>query len=187
MYQLVEPKSGRQLPEVCIGIITSFQDQRDSFFLCRQPERYFWEYHEGEGSPQYNIHLMKNLRILYCCWGWSNFTDSHLSRLVNLKELYCKDNIRFTDKGLVDLVNLQVLDCCYNKNFTDKGLTYLVNLKKLNCILNKNFTEVGLARLINLQELLYSSKNKNQFKQTTLSKIPKVHDNSLPGIFCYLY
>jgi hypothetical protein len=94
MYQVVKPKPGcPPLPEVCIGLITSFQDQQDKFFLCQQPERYFWEYQETEeDNRKWDINLMKNLRRLYCSVRTgtiSNFTDKHLAMLLNLQILHC--------------------------------------------------------------------------------------------------
>jgi hypothetical protein len=113
MYQVVKPKPGcPPLPEVCIGLITSFQDQRDRFFLCCQPERYFWEYREGEkDSNQYNINIMKTYKFYIVAGptkGNSQFTDNHLINvLLNLQSLDCGYDNRnhFTDKGLAGLIN----------------------------------------------------------------------------------
>jgi len=92
-----------------------------------------------------------------------------LSKLVNLKDLYCNNNDLIELKGLDKLVKLEYLHCHNNKLTELKGLDKLVNLEVLYCSINQLIELKGLDKLVNLERL-------NDEKYTQLGRITMIID-----------
>lgn len=100
----------------------------------------------------------------------SNITSLEgIEYFINLRELYCSNNIQLTQLNLSNLTQLTILYCS-NNQITELDVSNLTQLEYINC----NYNQINQLDIRNLTQLIRLFCSYNNLTQLNLSNLPQL-------------